>query len=74
LACPEHLLTDHPADTALLRGLCERDGYGLVQVDWYRQWRWLLEPRPVADPAFWQDCLEGYASGDALRALVRPPR
>lgn len=72
LACPENLLSDHPGDRALLQALCVRDGLGLLSVNWYREWAWLVLPRAAETPILWGDCLEGYACGAVLRGeLVR---
>lgn len=67
LACPENLLADHPGDRGLLVGLCERDGIGLLAVNWYREFDWLVQPRHVDTPLLWPDCLDGYAAGSQLR-------
>ena len=70
LACPEDLLSEHKGDRALLQALCERDGLGLLTVNWYQEWQWLLHPKPAKTPILWADCLEAYASGATLRAAV----
>ncbi|GEM_PF-2995879 len=71
LAGPDDLLRDHPADRELLRALCQRDGIGLLTVNWYREWVWLLHPGRIDTPLLWPDCLDGYAAGPVLRARLQ---
>lgn len=70
LAMPDRGLDDVPGAEAILRALCRRDGLGLVAIDWYRQGRWLERPVHLPTPALWQDVLEAYAAGDALRGRL----
>ncbi|MCB9738609.1 MAG: hypothetical protein H6747_05015 [Deltaproteobacteria bacterium] len=71
LCCHDQTLDADPLVRQVLQACCERDGVGLLAVNWYGETSWRVAPVLRPTPWLWTDCLDGYAAGPKLRA-ARP--
>lgn len=71
LCCHDQTLDVDPLVRQVLQACCEREGIGLLAVNWYGETSWRVQPALRATPWLWTDCLDGYAAGPKLRA-ARP--